>query len=467
MAKKLPKPLKKQREVLYMPVAGHNAVLGTAGSGKTTLALYRAAYLSDSEMPHSGRTLLLTFNKALVTYLKYLKPIALRNVRIENYHVFARGYLNARGKMQQNCICSDPDQRQRFIEQAVKSVEEKNTPSKFYKRPIQFFMDEIKWILSHGITEEKDYVEVDRIGRIGTNLSRRLRPFMFEILEEYLSIRNSRGKIYDWDDIAFHVRKEFEQDTDERYYKHIIIDEGQDFSPEMLRSLALAIPGDGSLTFFGDVAQQIFGQRMSWRDAGLNILQVWQFRENYRNTKQIAKLGLAVSQMPYFEGIADLVEPTSPRADGPLPTLAKCKDENQQIEIALKAARNVGSTQSVAILVKNRMQERYFSSQLGKEATRLHRDLDRWKEGPGIFHGTYHSAKGLEFDMVILPFLDADNLPDSEHIAAYGEEDALTHDGRLMYVALTRAKTNLVLLYTDKKTPLLPSDKSLYQVVQP
>jgi len=44
MPKSLPKPLKKQREVLYMPVTGHSAVLGTAGSGKTTLALYRAAY---------------------------------------------------------------------------------------------------------------------------------------------------------------------------------------------------------------------------------------------------------------------------------------------------------------------------------------------------------------------------------------------------------------------------------------
>ena len=50
MPKSLPKPLRKQREVLYLPVAGHSAVLGTAGSGKTTLALYRAAYLSAADM---------------------------------------------------------------------------------------------------------------------------------------------------------------------------------------------------------------------------------------------------------------------------------------------------------------------------------------------------------------------------------------------------------------------------------
>lgn len=59
MPKSLPKPLRKQREVLYLPVTSHSA-LGTAGRGKTTLALYRAAYLSAADMPHSGRTLLLT-----------------------------------------------------------------------------------------------------------------------------------------------------------------------------------------------------------------------------------------------------------------------------------------------------------------------------------------------------------------------------------------------------------------------
>jgi superfamily I DNA/RNA helicase len=467
MAGNLPKPIKKQREVLYMPAKGHCAVLGTAGSGKTTLALYRAAYLSDSEMPHGGRTLLLTFNKALVTYLKYLKPDELRNVQIENYHTFARGYLNARGKMSYNYICSDSDERQKYISQAIENIEANYEPSKFFKRAIQFFLDEIQWILSQGITEVNEYEKIERVGRIGTNLSRKLRPVMFEILEEYLKIRNENGKLYDWDDIAFHVRNEFEKDKAGRFYKHVIIDEGQDFSPEMIRSLAVAIPEDGSLTFFGDVAQQIYGQRMSWRSAGLKIQQIWQFKENYRNTKQIAQLGLAISQMSFFSDIADIVEPSSPRADGPLPTLAKCQNEEVQIDIALKVARGSASNQSVAILVKNRNQEKVFINKLSGEATRLHRDLQQWVGGPGVFHGTYHSAKGLEFDMVILPFLDAENMPDNDHIASHGEEDAMTHYGRLLYVAVTRAKTNLILLYANEITTLLPSDKHLYQEVRP
>jgi len=444
-----------------MPSAGHSAVLGTAGSGKTTLALYRAAYLSAAGMPHYGPTLLLTFNQALVTYLNHLKPPELRNVVIETYHKFARGYLNSRGKMGYNSIC-DPDLRRSLISRALANVTQRYKKSKFFDRPLAFFMDEIEWILSHGIETEEQYKAAERVGRVGTTLARKLRGVMFEILNEYLELRSQSGKMYDWDDIAYHVHQEYLQDDRPRRYRHIIIDEGQDFSPEMIRSLASAIPEDGSLTFFGDVAQQIYGQRTSWRFAGLDVPQTWEFKENYRNTKQIARLGLAISAMPYFEGIADIVEPTSPRADGPLPTLLECDDRKQQIEVAVRVAKDSGRTKSVAVLFKNREQEGFISEKLPGHAKRLHRDMDSWNDGPGIYYGTYHSAKGLEFDLVILPFLEKDNLPDPDHIASHGEEDALTHDGRLIYVAVTRAKTDLLLLYSDTITPLLPTKSSLY-----
>ena len=56
----------KQQEVLALPAKGHIVVLGTAGSGKTTIALHRARHLAN--IPGSGRILLVTFNRALVVY---------------------------------------------------------------------------------------------------------------------------------------------------------------------------------------------------------------------------------------------------------------------------------------------------------------------------------------------------------------------------------------------------------------
>lgn len=459
----LPSPVGKQREVLYLPANGHTVVLGTAGSGKTTLAILRSAYLGDVSTSHAGRTLLVTFNRALVTYLRHLRPPEFSNVVVENYHTFARGYLSSKGKMEQNCILSKSNRRKTLIEQAVANIKANYEPHPFFQRPLGGFSEEIRWILSHGICSLEDYEEAERVGMSRSRIQRNLRKPMFEIHREYLSLRERSGKLYDWDDLSFHANCEFQEDNSERLYRHIVIDEGQDFSPEMLRSLSAAIPTHGSLTFFGDVAQQIYGQRMTWRSAGLRIQKVWEFKDNYRNTKEIARLGLAISQMPYFKGGADMVEPSAPGAAGDLPSLVKCGDKDKEINLAVRLANANASTLSVGILFRNRMQEDLIKNKIAGSSIRLHRNMTTWQAGPGIRYGTYHSAKGLEFDMVILPFLSQDNLPDGENIETFGRDDALAYDGRLLYVAVTRAKTRLVLIYSGDRTELLPSDSNLYR----
>lgn len=460
---KLPSPIGKQKEVLYLPAEGHVVVLGTAGSGKTTLAILRAAYLADPSTDHFGKTLLVTFNKALVTYLKYLGAEELKNVRIENYHVFARGYLKSRGKMRAGAILND---REPIVAQAIQNVSRNYQQSPFLKRSVKFFSEEIGWISRHGITSEEKYVDVERIGQ-SSRLDKKNRPVMFEIYSEYIKIRRAQGEDYDWDDIATHVLQQFNQDNSERLYRHIVIDEGQDFSPEMLRSLVVAIPKDGSLTLFGDMAQQIYGQRMSWKSAGLSINKPWKFIQNYRNTKEIARLGLAISKMPYFADVPDMVEPQQPQAQGALPTLVRCRNQNEEVDVVMKLANADSKTKSVAILLKNRNQEEFFSLKFHGPAVRLHRDMQTWLATPGIRYGTYNSAKGLEFDKVIIPFLSEDNLPDLDNAAIYGSEEAKGYDGKRLYVAVTRAKKELALIYSGEKTCLLPTDATLYKEISP
>ena len=55
----------------------------------------------------------------------------------------------------------------------------------------------------------------------------------------------------------------------------------------------------------------------------------------------------------------------------------------------------------------------------------------------------------------------------AEQISSHGEEDALIRDGRLIYVAVTRTKTELLLLYTGTVTPMLPTKSSLHRRVSP
>jgi superfamily I DNA/RNA helicase len=456
----LPQPIGRQKEVLYLPAHGHTVVLGTAGSGKTTMAVHRALYLANPRTDHHGRTLLLTFNRCLVAYLRSLAEVIPREVTVENYHKFARGYLKAQGRMRYNSICK-PELQRRLCELVVAStLEQSDQP--IFRRPVDFLLEEFRWLAQHGITTEHDYVQADRVGRAGTRITRSDRPGVFYLYKRYKELRKRYGKRYDWDDIAHTVLEAFEQDESQRLYRHIVIDEGQDFSPMMLRSLAVAVPQDGSLTFFGDMAQQIYGNKMSWRSAGLRVSQPWMFQENYRNTRQVAQLALAIAALPLFPDDPDLVEPKFPLADGPQPALVSFSSEEAEIGFLSNRASRLGETGTVAILFRDREQEARLPAQIKKKATRLHRDLATWPLKPGIFYGTYHSAKGLEFDAILLPFLSRRRLPHPPDVLAFGEDDATARDARLLYVAVTRARSTLILTYSGKQTSLLPGDEALY-----
>ena len=456
-----PRPVGRQREVLYLPARGHTVVLGTAGSGKTTLAILRSLYLSDPSTTHGGQTLLVTFNRCLVTYMKHLAGQIQRPVDVHNYHRFARGYLSSRNKLPWGSICS-PNDRLRLIEAAVNAARNEGLRNATLDRPPKFFDEEFQWIQRHGIGSKQDYVHAERTGR-PTGIRKTERADVFDLYERYLDRRGQAGKLYDWDDMASVVRREFADDTGERLYRHVIIDEGQDFSPEMLRSLAAAIPGNGSLTFFGDIAQQIYGHRMSWRNAGLNARRVWHLQENYRNTKQIARLALALAAMPHFPDDPDLVEPTAPAADGPLPVLGQQRSASEERQLVVSRADDLARTGTVAILFRTRGQESAFRRYLPSGATRLHRELDVWPNGPGLFYGTYHASKGLEFDTVFMPFLSDECWPHPPDIEILGREEAAARDARLLYVGITRARSMLVLTHTGLPTTLLPATAGLYQ----
>lgn len=466
----LPTPQGKQAEVLCLPEQGHYVVLGTAGSGKTTMAIHRAASLADSVASEGKKVLIVTFNKALVTYLSHISDEMLQNVDVHNYHRFARGYLGHRGILGYHDIVSRAGTKLRFIKAALKEVVEEEGVNSTLSRAPEVFYEEICWMQKMGLTELDQYVEVDRVGRAGTRITRENRKYFFSVYEKYLEIRECKGYRYDWDDIAQTVKSQFEEDEEERVYKHIVIDEGQDLSPEMLRSLALAIPADGSITFFGDVAQQIYGSRISWRSAGLKVKkgEMWSFDRNYRNSKEIADLAIAISELPFFDKDVDIVTPKSPTASGPKPGLVRFTEPGKELEWVIQAAQKVAKNETVAILVRTRKDVKHIIRLLEKNGTptqELHGDMFSWNSRPGISVGTYHSAKGLEFDTVLLPYCSKGRLPDPERVIALeDEEETISEEAKLIYVAVTRARRRLVLTFTGALTEIVPRDRSLYHI---
>lgn len=457
-------PKGKQEEVMALPANGHIIVLGTAGSGKTTIALLRAAHLAS--LPGNAKVLLVTFNRALVKYLQEISNFSPQNLIFENYHKFARGYLNSKGKMPHRNGILQPAQKALYIEQAVAAMKDQFPNESTFRRPKEFFIDEITFIQRFGFVDLAAYYEAERVGRAAANIKRENRKWIFAAYEKYIELRAASGSLYDWDDLAFHVYAELQGDDTERRYTHVIVDEGQDFSPMMIRSLVSAVGNNGSFTFFGDVAQQIYGSRLSWRDSGVNAEKVWRFDVNYRNPATITAFTRDITNSEYWQKNDDLVVATNQIAEGPKPILIQFNNEVSETNWVIQRAITTGSTSSTVIVCRSRADINFFMRKLqneGCDATQIDKETPGYAHVKTVYLTTFHSAKGLEFDNVFVPFLSEDKLPDPDAIAAaVSKTDAYSDEIKLLYVAATRSKYGLYMTYHGTLTPLFPKSSAHY-----
>ncbi len=93
-----------------------------------------------------------------------------------------------------------------------------------------------------------------------------------------------------------------------------------------------------------------------------------------------------------------------------------------------------------------------------------------YRFGPRVLDfidGTYHSAKGLEFDTVVLPFLSAHRLPHPPDVFAFGEDEAASQDSKLLYVGVTRAKANLILTISQPQDSTAAVRRVILRAEQP
>ena len=455
-------PKGKQNEVLALPPKDHIVVLGTAGSGKTTIALLRAKYLCELEK--NSKILLVTFNRALIHYMHAILSPLPKNLVIENYHKFARGYMHSRGKLPSGPRILESNARSSLIEHIVKTLRVEHKDESTFKRSVQFFIDEIVFIEKFGFKYFKEYEAGERIGRSNANLTRKNRKWTYMVYEKYISLRAENGQMYDWDDLALYVYETLEKDESPRRYTHIIVDEGQDFSPMMIRSLVAATSPTGSFTFFGDVSQQIYGSRLSWRDSGIKTKKIWMFDANYRNSKAIIDFAKDITKTPYWQQSDDMIEALPSVAEGPKPHLIKFAHKSDEFAWVVKQSIILKDIASVAIICRTRSACDSFKNLLkaaNASMTIIDRDTYGVNYDSGLFLTTYHAAKGLEFDHVFLPNLEEGVLPDPNLVEnGISKEDVYADEAKLLYVGVTRSKYGLYITYSDSLSPIFPQDSS-------
>lgn len=456
-------PTPEQLTILADNKPGIVLIRGAAGSGKTTTALLRLKQLCANwlarrerlDLPDPVRVLVLTYNRTLEGYISELAQQQVQGHRWLQLEVHTFGKW-ATGLLEHPAIL-DRDGMTRTLRPLVAALQ----------ADPEFLIDEVEYLLSRFRPGRlDDYVGARRDGRgISPRIEAPQRRRLLEDVVVPYQEHKHRQQVLDWNDVAVAATV-----ADVPPWDVVIVDEAQDFSANQVRSILAHLADPSSATFVMDAAQRIYPRYFSWKEAGITAFSNnYRLARNYRNTAQIAAFA-----RPLVEGLA-LGD------DGALPDFTACdKDGEAPIVVSGKYSDQIDymighlqdrvdfTTESVAFLQPRG--GRWFDYLRNRLRTSgiPHAELTRasvWPTGPeAVALCTLHSAKGLEFDHVLIPGLNQQVTP---HGAEEGDTqlDALR---RLIAMGIGRARTSVMLGYkpADASTIIGMLKPDTYQLVE-
>lgn len=238
------------------------------------------------------------------------------------------------------------------------------------------------------------------------------------------------------------------------YWVAILVDEGQDFSPDMSQVLLRLLPAHGTLTVVQDENQCLYREKNTgWEDMGIPGLRIRHLRRQYRNTRTIAQFAAQfLPESPAPDSFAG--------ADGPEPALLVCPNASDLLAkvadgVAAHVQQGIPMSEIAVLYAHSRLPDLENLPEALLEAIEARGVLARWAARDAaskrsfdittdsVTISTIHSAKGLDFAHVFL--LGLDGL----------RPDSVRHK-RLAYVGMTRARETLTLAVC-RRDGLVPS----------
>jgi superfamily I DNA/RNA helicase len=443
-------PSGEQVRLIEFDVAGNLLIRGEAGSGKTTVLAARAERLAgESLLP----ALFLTYNRALARYVNGMVEEGALNLVVRNFHAWTRDVaaqlgLRVRAWVQQ-------DERETLLTRCIQAVKLRWPEHRLLQMPMGFWHDELEWIFGRGLRTQAEYLVVERRGRGQTIQVRREedRPVVWAVLEEYRATVSAQG-CWDVEDPGGLLRAAFECGGSRKVaFSHIFIDEVQDFDKSWLEAVAMVTAGP--MTMAGDLAQRIYRRSFSWREVGIELHGSRSQRLNtpFRTTMQIVLVAQHLATNPDLKDDADYLPPSLPERQGPLVQRIAREARASVVEgvtrwVLARLAEDPDCTVLVAVPTSRGHQEIVRSLRDRGVAAGFAKGDDLADQVNQVQVTTYHQAKGLEWDHVVLMDLTDDRMPGYfvSHIEDPEERlEAENRVRRLVYVALTRARTSALL----------------------
>ncbi len=246
-----------QREYVERDFNGPARVIGSAGTGKTVVALHRAVRLAADP---SARVLLTTFNSRLADLLRRKLPLVASPSVAERITVESLGVAIHRLHAEQFGFVDVIDETtlRQFLEEAAADASLSVDP--------EFLFDEWSLIIDAWNVRDIDtYRDLPRLGRKQRMAASR-RDALWAVFEQTRCRLEALGMTTEATS-AHDVRRDVKFP-----WSHVVVDEAQDISvPELLLLAAALGEEPNGLFFAGDIGQRIFRAPFPWRAAGIEI----------------------------------------------------------------------------------------------------------------------------------------------------------------------------------------------------
>jgi superfamily I DNA/RNA helicase len=462
---------------------GPTFLTGISGSGKTSILIHRAKALA--ERYPNDRILIVAMNPALSAFLGHLcdvicGPAVRHRILCRSIQEVCRELLKefrpdnrfqvedprSRENLEDNWHESySREEQQECLLPIITSLERRNIDASRYIR------DELIWLRSGfsikagtwSTPSRELYLDPDKTRRVGREIPfpREWREHILRALEFYEEWL-AAGDFADETALSLTAHTLVPRLLKEDHsfvFRSVLIDEVQDVGTleiELLSSLVREHT-DG-LFFVGDRSQQVFPKLSSIADAGVEILNRKYFRKNYRNTQEILSVATRVleSHANSDEGKQEgmiVSQPESSMRTGPVPLAVHCTSLQQEIAfiryyITERRRTHPGPICIVACGVRddadtllNNLFDTYLNA--GLPVTLLSKNQSVPTDA--ILISPLETVKGFEFSLVIVSQCTNQYMPNP----ALPVEESW-RDARRLYVAITRARDELVFTYAHE-----------------
>ncbi|MBT5873275.1 MAG: UvrD-helicase domain-containing protein [Candidatus Latescibacteria bacterium] len=439
-----------QRNVVEREFQGPARVAGSAGTGKTIVALHRARHLARQHP--EARVLVTTFALPLARRLRtqLRRLVGQESDLLDRVAVHDVNELGL--KLYEEMFGTPLLAQDSMIRTLLKRSSSEAPDHKFSDRFL-----ESEW---HVVVDDwqlhswEAYRDVPRLGR-KKRLGEKQRELLWGIFESVQKKLRSEGLVTM--PMIYSALEEHLRSGDSAPYDFAVIDEAQDVNVSQLRFFsALAGSQPNGLFFAGDMGQRIFQTPFSWKSLGVDVRgRSHTLKINYRTSHQIRRQ--ADRLLP--PGISDVDGNDQDRRgtvsvfNGPEPAIqvfdseeAECASIAKWIEQRIEEGC---LPHEMAIFVRSQDQverARLAADQAGYPISIPEAGQDPEPDKVAVMQ--MHLAKGLEFKSVIVAACDDEILPLESRLLTATEESDLKEvyetERQLLYVACTRARDHLL-----------------------